>query len=169
MIGDKTWIYGIIQKDGTFYLPSEFTEFFLNGKKQGYVIVTKGVGWFETSTEAVFLSYILILSIQEFKKLQNSIETFVDITNTQRDSLLRTIIKPSRKCLLRSNGRISIDEALRRSTKLSGDVLISMKGNRIQVLSEEIVEIAKKKASLSFKDLVVRIMKGTTLNLTEKN
>jgi hypothetical protein len=70
---------------------------------------------------------------------------------------------------LRSNGRISIDEALRRSTKLSGDVLISMKGNRIQVLSEEIVEIAKKKASLSFKDLVVRIMKGTTLNLTEKN
>jgi len=31
MIGDKTWISGRIENDGTFYLPSEFTEFFLNG------------------------------------------------------------------------------------------------------------------------------------------
>lgn len=158
MIGDKTWISGIIENDGTFYLPSEFTEFFLNGKKQGYVIVTNGVGWFETSTETVFLHCILILSIQEFDELQNSIKTSAGITNDQRNALCRTIIDRARMCLLRSNGRISIDEVFRRGTKLSVDVLFTMKGNRIQVLSEEIVEIAQKRAGLSLEDLAVRSM-----------
>lgn len=125
------------RKDGTFYLPSEFTEFFLNGKKQGHVIVTKGVSWFETSTEAVLLYYLLILSIQEFNKLQNTIETG-DFTTPQKNSLFRTIIAPARKRLLRNNGRITVKIALRGFTNLSGDVLITMKANKIQVLPKEI-------------------------------
>lgn len=131
----ENWCSGIIEKNGTFYLPPVFTEFFLKGKKQGYVKVTRDLDWYTPpNTERVRIRCILIMSIQDFKKLQNKIETNVSLSDAEKRSIGRYIIAPSSRCLLRDDGKMTISSALRHFTYTLGHVLVTKKNNRVIII-----------------------------------
>jgi DNA-binding transcriptional regulator/RsmH inhibitor MraZ len=94
------------------------------------------MGWMDNpDDERVFLPYILILSSQEFKELWHKIENEDSFSSEQRRALIRTIVAPAQKRLLRDKGRIIIDAIFRRDSEVLNNVWFIRCENKMKIVA----------------------------------